>query len=154
MEDKEIILGQYKVYSEAKEKFIDRHFATNRFYFVFAFSLLAATYVFYALSPGIVPLIVTAAFGIAVSILWWLNIDSYQLLIKVKYAKVLEYLETKLPEMPYHNEYLETQKLKKTKGILFVDVQKMFSGFLFFVFTVIFIVSVMSVFNFKNAVLF
>lgn len=154
MDDREIILGLYKVYSEAKENFIDRHFATNRFYFVFSFALLAATYVFYALSPGIVPLMVTAAFGIAVSVLWWLNIDSYQILIKVKYAKVLEYLETKLPEMPYHKEFLETQKVKKQKKVIFADVQKGFSCLLLFVFTVIFVAAVMSALHFKNAVLF
>lgn len=154
MDEKEIILGQYKVYSEAKENFINRHFATNRFYFVFAFALLAATYVFYALSPGVVPLIVTAAFGIAVSVLWWLNIDSYQLLIKVKYSKVLEYLETKLPEAPYQKEFRETQSMKKTKNILFADVQKGFSLLLLFIFTVIFVASILFAIDNKNAVLF
>ncbi|MDO5437852.1 MAG: hypothetical protein Q4F80_06615 [bacterium] len=154
MDEKEIILGQYKVYSEAKENFINRHFATNRFYFVFAFALLAATYVFYALSPGVVPLIVTAAFGIAVSVLWWLNIDSYQLLIKVKYSKVLEYLETKLPEAPYQKEFRETQNMKKTKNILFADVQKGFSLLLLFIFTVIFVASILFAIDNKNAVLF
>ncbi|MCD8024533.1 MAG: hypothetical protein LUE64_03265 [Candidatus Gastranaerophilales bacterium] len=154
MEDKELILGQYKVYSEAKENFIDRHFATNRFYFVFAFALLTATYVFYALSPGLIPLIVTAAFGIAVSILWWLNIDSYQVLIKIKYSKVLEYLETKLPESPYNKEFQETKKLNRAKNLTFPDVQKGFAGLLFFVFLIIFIMSIAGALNFKNAVWF
>lgn len=139
MDDRELILGQYKVYSDAKENFIDRHFATNRFYFVFSFSLLAATYVFYALSPGIVPLIVTAAFGMAVSVLWWLNIDSYQHMIKVKYSKVLEYLETKLPEAPYHKEFEETRNVKKSKKILFADVQKGFALLVLGAFIVIFV---------------
>ncbi len=143
MDDKEIeiILGQYKAYSEAKEQFINRHFATNRFYFVFSFVLLAMTYVFYALSPGILQLIITSAFGIAVSVLWWLNIDSYQLLIKVKYSKVLEYLETKLPEAPYKKEFLETQSIKKSKNVMFADVQKGFAGLVFVVFTLIFIIA-------------
>lgn len=152
MDDREIILGQYKVYSDAKEQFINRHFATNRFYFVFSFVLLAMTYVFYALSPGIIQLIITAAFGIAVSVLWWLNIDSYQILIKVKYAKVLEYLETKLPEAPFNKEFKETQAIKKSKNVLFADVQKGFAGFIFIVFTIIFICSCVNVaMNYKTA---
>ncbi len=150
MDEKEIILGQYKVYSDAKENFINRHFATNRFYFVFSFALLFATYVFHTLSPGIVPLIVTAVFGIAVSILWWLNIDSYQTLIKVKYSCVLEYLETKLPEAPYKKEFIENQKMKKTKNFLFADVQKGFAGLLFFVFIIICLIAIIEMLNYKN----
>jgi len=155
MEDKEIILGQYRVYSDAKEQFINRHFATNRFYFVFSFVLLAMCYVFYALSPGILQQIVTSAFGIAVSILWWLNIDSYQLMIKVKYSKVLEYLETKLPEAPYNKEFREMRALKKSKNVLFADVQKSFAGLVFVVFTVIFVCSsVNALLNYKTTPLY
>lgn len=138
MDDKEIILGQYKVYSEAKENFISRHFATNRFYFVFSFALLAVIYLFYALSPALIPLIFTAIFGITVSVLWMMNIDSYQLLIKVKYSKVLEYLETKLPEQPFHKEFIETKNMKKDKKVIFADIQKCFACFSLFSFTVIF----------------
>ncbi len=154
MDDTSLIVEQYRVFNEAKERFIDRHFQTNRFYFVFAFTLLTACYVFYALSPAIVPMIVTAAFGIAVSILWWLNIDSYQVMIKIKYAKILEYLETKLPEQPFHKEFEETRKLNKAKNMTFPDVQKGFAGLLFFVFLIIFSASVVSALNYKNAVLF
>ena len=33
-DEKYLILEQYRIYSEAKEKFIDRQFSTNRFYLV------------------------------------------------------------------------------------------------------------------------
>ena len=57
--------------------------------------------------------------------MWWMNIDSYQMLIKVKYAKVLEYLETKLPEQPYHKEFVDYSSMKKSKGVIvFGDFQK------------------------------
>ena len=138
MDDRELILGQYKVYSDAKESFINRHFATNRFYFVFSFALLAVIYLFYALAPAILPPLFTAIFGIAVSVLWWMNIDSYQVLIKVKYANVLEYLETKLPEQPFHKEYIETQKMKKDKKYIFTNIQKSFACLSFCAFSVIF----------------
>ena len=150
MDEKEVILGQYKVYSQAKENFIERHFATNRFYFVFSFALLTAEYVFYALSYAFVPILATAVFGIAVSILWWLNIDSYQVLIKIKYAKVLEYLETKLPECPYTTEFKETRKLNKVKTLTFPDVQKGFAAILLVSFLVIFVYSCMRMLNLKG----
>lgn len=96
-------------------------------------------YLFYALSPALIPLIFASIFGMTVSVLWWMNIDSYQLLIKVKYAKVLEYLETKLPEQPFHKEFVETKNMQKDKKIIFADIQKWFAGFSLFSFTVIFI---------------
>lgn len=139
MDDKEIILGQYKVYSDAKEQFINRHFATNRFYFAFSFMLFVMVYVFYALSPGILQQIITSAFGIAVSVLWWLNIDSYQFLVKIKYSRILEYLETKLPEAPYNKEFKEMCALRKSKNIMFLDFQKGFTGLVFLAFVTIFI---------------
>lgn len=138
MDDREVILGQYRVYSEAKENFINRHFATNRFYFAFSFILLVLIYVFYALAPAILPPLFTSVFGIVVSILWWMNIDSYQILIKVKYAKVLEYLETKLPEQPFHKEFIETQNIKKENKVIFADIQKKFALLSFSAFSVIF----------------
>lgn len=154
MDERELILGQYRVFSEAKENFIDRHFTTNRFYFVFEFTLLLVAYILYVYTSAKVPIIVSSVFGMAVSILWWLNIDSYQLLIKVKYSKVLEYLETKLPEQPYHIEYTETSKIKKTKNLAFVDVQKVLASLLFAVFLIIFVFFVVSAANPEHGLLF
>ncbi len=125
MDDKELILGQYQAYSIAKEKYIDRHFQTNRFYTVLSFSLLFVCYLFIALTPAFIPILVTSAFGMVVSVLWWLNIDSYQFWIKIKYSKVLEYLETKLPEKPFNKEFEEfTEAKKQKKAMVFVDFQK------------------------------
>jgi hypothetical protein len=63
--------------------------------------------------------------GLATITMWYMSIDSYQALIKVKYAKVLEYLETKLPEQPYHKEFCDYQEMKKSKNlIVFGDFQK------------------------------
>ena len=57
--------------------------------------ILLTAYILYSLTPQYQPVIVLCVIGIALTFMWWMNIDSYQLLIKVKYAKVLEYLETK-----------------------------------------------------------
>lgn len=49
--------------------------------------------------------LVFALLGVSVSALWWMNVDSYNTLIKVKYANVLEKIEEKLPVKPFTDEY-------------------------------------------------
>ncbi len=139
MDDKELILGQYQAYSAAKEKFIDRHFQTNRFYMVISFVLLFVCYLFVSLTPAYEPILLTSAFGMVVSVLWWLNIDSYQFWIKIKYSKVLEYLETKLPERPYNKEFEEFKEAKRQKkAMVFADFQKGLTALLFVAFLLTF----------------
>lgn len=124
-DEKYLILEQYRIYSDAKEKFIERQFTTNRFYLVLNLIILVVSYVLSTLTPQYQPTIVLAIIGFAVTIMWWMNIDSYQMLIKVKYAKVLEYLETKLPEQPYHKEFVDYMEMKKKNNlIVFGDFQK------------------------------
>ena len=36
MDDKYILLEQYRIYNEAKDRFIDRTFLVNRFYIIFS----------------------------------------------------------------------------------------------------------------------
>lgn len=140
MDDKELILGQYQAYSLAKEKYIDRHFQTNRFYLVLNFVLLFVAYLFISLTPTYVPVLLTTAFGMVVSTLWWLNIDSYQFWIKIKYSKVLEYLETKLPERPFNKEFLEFKEAKKQKkALVFADFQKGLTALMFLTFLLTFV---------------
>ena len=124
-DERYLILEQYRIYSEAKEKFIERQFATNRFYLILNIVMLSIAYILCTLTPQYPPVIVLSIVGIGITLMWWMNIDSYQLLIKVKYAKVLEYLETKLPEQPYHKEFVDyTQIKKKNNLIVFGDFQK------------------------------
>ncbi len=127
--DQFLILEQYRIYSDAKEKFIERQFASNRFYLVLNIVVLAIIYFIITLVPNSEKaIIVLNIIGILVSIMWWVNVDSYQLLIKVKYAKVLEYMEDKLPEKPYQKEFSEyTQMKNKKKLIVFGDFQKYLS---------------------------
>jgi len=120
-----VILEQYKIYSEAKEKFIDRQFANNKFYLLLSIAIIVTIYILGTFFPQDLPIIVMSFIGISIALMWWMNIDSYQLLIKVKYAKVLEYLETKLPEQPYHKEFEDYLKMKqKNNLIVFGDYQK------------------------------
>lgn len=128
-DEKYLILEQYRIYSDAKEKFIERQFSTNRFYLVLNLILLITictlNFVFNTLMQGQISIAILSIIGFAIAIMWWMNIDSYQILIKIKYAKVLEYLETKLPEQPFHKEFVDYKDIKKKNNlIVFGDVQK------------------------------
>ncbi len=141
-DEKYLILEQYRIYSEGKDKFIDRQFASNRFFLVVNLVVLAAiTFV-----GQYVQAFVLGIIGTLVSIMWWINIDSYQQLIKVKYAKVLEFLETKLPEQPYHKEYADYMEMKKGNNlIIFGDFQKFLA---FIIICVYFTVLIWNAYNF------
>ena len=60
--------------------------------------------------------------------------DSYNTLIKVKFADVLEKLEEKLPVKPFTDEYKGIEDFRKKKVFMFSDIQKLISvlGALFF----------------------
>ena len=126
-DERYLILEQYRIYSDSKEKFIERQFATNRFFLILNICILIAIFIIetIAVTSKEQSMIVMSLIGIATTLMWWMNIDSYQLLIKIKYSKVLEYLETKLPEQPYQKEFVEYKEFKKNKNlVVFGDFQK------------------------------
>lgn len=138
-DEKFLVLEQYRIYSEAKEAFTTRNFQTNRFYLITSLVLFLFLYIFFALTPSLMPLIVGSIVGMAVCVMWWLNLDSYQFLIKIKYSKVLEEIEKLLPANPYKKEYEAFCEAKKNKkAIVFSDFQKFLAIVLFCVFLVIF----------------
>ena len=123
----ELVLEQYKIYTEQKERFIARNFATNKFYYVAFVALIFLTIytgsvVFMQMIPASV---LFSAIGALVCVLWWMNIDAYNLLIKIKYKNVIEEMENCLPVKPYmmKREALEEYR-KKRKVFLFSDMQK------------------------------
>ena len=138
-DEKFLILEQYRIYFEAKEAFTNRKFQTNRLYLVLSLILFLLLYIFNALTPAIMPLVVGSVIGMAVCVMWWLNLDSYQFLIKIKYAKVLEEMETKLPFDPCKREYQAFVEAKKNKkAVVFSDFQKFLTIVLFCLFLVVF----------------
>lgn len=135
--NEEILFEQYKLYSTLKEEFISRNFATNRFYFIAFITLILLTIftgniVFMKLIPAS---LLFSAIGALVCVLWWMNIDSYNLLIKVKYKNVIEQMEAQLPIKPYtlEREAIEDYRNNK-KAFLFSDMQKTLAivGLIFF----------------------
>lgn len=144
------ILEQYKIYNESKEKYIDRNFTTNRFYTVLCLIILLVAYIIHLLTPSLVMMMSVCALGMFTSSLWWLNVDSYNTMIKIKYQHVLEILEQSLPKQPFREEFTEFASSRgEKKSFLFPDVQKMFSSLVFCSFAAIAIFSFLSSFKFN-----
>ena len=136
MDDKYILLEQYRIYNEAKDRFIDRTFLVNRFYIIFSavlfISMIAIKSVFvdaYALLLGI------ELFGIAVSFSCVSNQDAYTSIIKLKYHIVIEGIERQLPASPNKDEYEKLCELRSDKKIVLLkDIQKWFAIILMLLF--------------------
>ena len=126
MDRDELIFNEYRMYAEQKENFIDRNFRTNRFYMtsvvVILFAMIYTGNVIFL--NHITATLVFAVLGISLSALWWMNVDSYNILIKIKFASVLEKLEERLPEKPFTEEYKGIEEFRKNKVFMFSDIQK------------------------------
>jgi len=124
-----IVFEEYKVYTEQKENFIDRNFKTNRFYMtsivVLILAMIYTSNVMFL--DKLSATIVFAFLGLSVSILWWINVDSYNTLIKIKYNDVIECIEQKLPIHPFTEETKAIEEFKNKKIFLFSDIQKFVS---------------------------
>lgn len=142
MQKEDLIFEQYKMYAEQKEKFIDRSFMTNKFYMVVIIALLLLVFAFKGVILGRVSLsLIYSLAGMFICVLWWINMDTYNFLIKIKLAKVIEELEKSLPVMPYTMEFKSVQYYQKNKKMfLFTDLQKIFAVFcllLFFILSMV-----------------
>ena len=136
MDRDELIFQEYRMYAEQKENFIDRNFRTNRFYMISFFAVIFAM-IFTGNVVFMEKLSATLLFsliGISVCALWWMNVDAYNILIKIKFANVIEKLEEKLPVKPFTEEYKGIEEFRNNKVFMFSDIQKLIAamGALFF----------------------
>lgn len=136
MDEKNLILEQYRIYNDMKESFINRSFMINRFYMIFTAVFLFGLIFAKMLVPTQYFLLLGLdIFGIAVCIMWISNQDAYSSIIKIKYNSVIEKLEEDLPKAPNKEEYKElTDRRAHKKVILVKDIQKWFAIFLMLVF--------------------
>ena len=83
MNSDEIMFEQYKLYTEQKEKFVDRSFQANRFYLLLILGLVVVMFLTkdYSFSYGLNSTLIFSAMGVAICSLWYINVDSYNLLI-------------------------------------------------------------------------
>ncbi len=136
MDEKHLILEQYRIYNEMKESFINRSFLVNRFFMlitaVLFFGLIITKMI---ILNGYFLLLGIELFGIASCIMWISNQDAYSTIIKIKYNAVIERLEEDLPKAPNRDEYKElTDKRSKKRVILVKDIQKWFAVLLMLIF--------------------
>lgn len=136
MDRDELIFQEYKLYAEQKENFIDRNFRTNRFYMIsFVVIILAMIYTGNVVfMEKITATLLFSLIGISVCTLWWMNVDSYNTLIKIKFSNVIEKIEEKFPVQPFTDEYKGIQEFRENKVFMFSDIQKIIAviGALFF----------------------
>lgn len=127
MDRDELIFEEYKLYCEQKENFVERNFGTNKFYMaavlVLIFSLIYTGNVVFL--NKISATFVFALLGVCISTLWWMNVDSYNTLIKVKYSNVIDKIEEKLPIKPFSEEFKGIQEFRKNRVFMFSDIQKL-----------------------------
>lgn len=131
-----LIFEEYKLYADQKENFIDRNFKTNRFYMT-AFFLIIFAMIFtgnVVFMSRISATLVFSLLGISICALWWMNVDSYNMLIKIKFANVIERIEEKLPVKPFTEEFKGIEEFRNKKMFMFSDIQKIIAviGALFF----------------------
>lgn len=136
MDRDELIFQEYKLYAEQKENFIDRNFRTNRFYMIsfvaIIFAMIFTSNVVFM--ERITATLLFSLIGISVCALWWMNVDSYNTLIKIKFANVLEAIEEKLPVKPFTDEFQGIEEFRNKRVFMFSDIQKLIAvfGALFF----------------------
>ena len=148
MNSEEILFQQYRLYTEQKEKFVDRSFKTNKFYLLVLLGLILTMYLTkdYSFIYDISSTLVFSAAGLAICVLWWINVDSYNFLIKVKLSKVIEEIEKKLPVQPYTQEFLAIKDFRKNKReFLFADIQKSLAILLLLLFFILFSYELLSI---------
>ena len=136
MDREELIFQEYKLYAEQKENFIDRNFNTNKFYMIsfvaIIFAMIFTNNVVFM--EKISAIMLFSLLGVSLCALWWMNVDSYNTLIKIKYANVIEKIEEKLPIKPFTDEYKGIEEFRNKKIFMFSDIQKIIAviGALFF----------------------
>ena len=112
MNQKEILLNQYKLYVNTAEKVSDWRQTSNNFFLTLNSVLLAFTGFLTTLNFAIWHTILAFA-GICISVLWFLTITSFRKLNSGKF-KVIHDMERKLPFKAFGNEwnYLENKYVK------------------------------------------
>jgi len=146
MEEKQLILEQYKLYVESKDRFVERSFKANRFYMIMALIFVFALWMLHVspmdkivVSAKVAPVApaIVCILGMFSTVLWWINNDAYRFLSKIKLSKVIEVIETQLPIKPHVDEYVQIQEQLSKKNVLFFgDIQKAFAVVFFIIFVI------------------
>jgi len=149
MDREEKVLQEYILYVQHKENFVNRTFATNKFYLIISLIVLALS-AFLSIIPMVPIVMFTILFsmiGMVLCVLWIMNNNSYKKLLKVKFQSVIERLEDELPVKPYQMESTVLREENKKKKIFFADMQKVLSVMIFVTYMVIIVNEVIMAIN-------
>ena len=104
----ELLLEQYKLYVEMADRISQRREQSNRFYVGLLTALVALLVVLTRLNPsnGIeaIVFLIDGLCGVLLSVIWFINIQSYRALNKVKF-EIINNLEIQLPAQGYTKEW-------------------------------------------------
>ena len=130
MDDKQQLMELYKEFIYTKENFVDRSFATNKFYIIaLTLCFVALAWVKEALHPtGSAMVIAISLAGMVFSFLLWANQDAYAYLLKIKFDAVIDKMEEKFCFQPCVEEKRTlVENAKKKKSFVFANVPKGFA---------------------------
>lgn len=109
------LLEQYKLYVEMADRVSQRRDQSNRFYVTIVSALVALLVVLSRLGAAdslwAAALLIAGLFGVALSVIWLLNIRSYRTLNSAKFA-IINAIERQLPTAGYSDEW----ELLRPKG--------------------------------------
>ena len=102
------LLEQYKLYVEMADRVSQRREQSNRFYVTIVSALVALLVVLSRLGAAdslwAAALLIAGLFGVALSVIWLLNIRSYRTLNSAKFA-IINNIERQLPTAGYSDEW-------------------------------------------------
>ena len=141
MDEKQQLMDLYKEFMYTKENFVDRSFATNKFYIVaLTVCLVIVTIIkeFYEPSGSLVNVAVSLI-GFAFSLLLWANHDAYSYLLRIKFGSVIDEMEKQFCFQPCIKEKEALiENAKKKKNYVFSNIQKFFALVSMGIFTAVF----------------
>ena len=149
MDQKQELLELYKEFIYTKENFVNRSFATNKFYIV---ALTICLFIIAALkeyaqvvnslanTSGSFTFMAVALAGMIFSILLWANQDAYAYLIKIKFKNVIDKMEEQFCFQPCIQEKEAIiEQAKKKRNYIFTDFQKAYALVAMTIFLAIFL---------------
>ena len=130
MEDRQQLMDLYREFMYTKENFVNRSFATNKFYIVIVtlclFALAGIKDFVHPTAP--LSIIAISIAGFAFSFLLWANQDAYSYLLRIKFSSVIDKIEEAFCFKPCVEEKLAIiENSKKKKNYVFTNIQKTFA---------------------------
>lgn len=130
MDEKQQLMELYKEFIYTKENFVDRSFATNKFYIIsLTLCLLVLAWIKdYLPTANSMLVIAISMAGMIFSFLLWANHDAYSYLLKIKFSAVIDEIEKQFCFQPCiaEKEAL-VENAKNKKNFVFANTQKVFA---------------------------